>query len=142
MEPSEPEYVIMGQVLQGGAGQAPARQAANTHHRILGTSDDPLLQTTREGASAYRFDVPDGRYEVELRFVETKHDVPGERVFGVVVNGVAVASALDLAATAGRWHAQALDVSVDAVGGTGVRIELPAAQGESTISAIRVRRTY
>src|SRR5512146_3061842 len=28
MEPGEPEYVIMGQVLQGGAGQAPARQAA------------------------------------------------------------------------------------------------------------------
>src|SRR5512146_3250105 len=28
MEPTEPEYVIMGQVLQGGAGQAPARQAA------------------------------------------------------------------------------------------------------------------
>src|SRR3954470_4036263 len=24
----EPQYVIMGQVLQGGAGQAPARQAA------------------------------------------------------------------------------------------------------------------
>jgi acetyl-CoA C-acetyltransferase len=28
IEPSEPGYVIMGQVLQGGAGQAPARQAA------------------------------------------------------------------------------------------------------------------
>ncbi len=28
LEPREPEYVIMGQVLQGGAGQAPARQAA------------------------------------------------------------------------------------------------------------------
>src|SRR6476646_1760561 len=28
LEPQEPEYVIMGQVLQGGAGQAPARQAA------------------------------------------------------------------------------------------------------------------
>jgi len=28
METSEPDYVIMGQVLQGGAGQAPARQAA------------------------------------------------------------------------------------------------------------------
>jgi acetyl-CoA C-acetyltransferase len=28
MEPTEPEYVIMGQVLQAGAGQAPARQAA------------------------------------------------------------------------------------------------------------------
>jgi acetyl-CoA C-acetyltransferase len=26
--PGEPQYVIMGQVLQGGAGQAPARQAA------------------------------------------------------------------------------------------------------------------
>src|SRR6202166_4644720 len=28
IEPREPDYVIMGQVLQGGAGQAPARQAA------------------------------------------------------------------------------------------------------------------
>ncbi len=28
IEPQEPEYVIMGQVLQAGAGQAPARQAA------------------------------------------------------------------------------------------------------------------
>jgi len=28
LEPGEPEYVIMGQVLQAGAGQAPGRQAA------------------------------------------------------------------------------------------------------------------
>jgi acetyl-CoA C-acetyltransferase len=28
VEPHEPQYVIMGQVLQGGVGQAPARQAA------------------------------------------------------------------------------------------------------------------
>jgi len=28
LEPNEPEYVVMGQVLQAGAGQAPARQAA------------------------------------------------------------------------------------------------------------------
>src|SRR6059058_5160305 len=28
LDPNEPEYVIMGQVLQAGAGQAPARQAA------------------------------------------------------------------------------------------------------------------
>src|SRR5207248_10862478 len=28
VEPDEPQYAIMGQVLQGGAGQAPARQAA------------------------------------------------------------------------------------------------------------------
>jgi acetyl-CoA C-acetyltransferase len=28
LEPTEPQYVIMGQVLQAGAGQAPARQAA------------------------------------------------------------------------------------------------------------------
>src|SRR3954451_22931848 len=27
VEPGEPQYVIMGQVLQGGAGQGPARQA-------------------------------------------------------------------------------------------------------------------
>src|SRR5207245_2231049 len=35
IEPGEPQYVIMGQVLQGGAGPAPARQAAVGAVRIV-----------------------------------------------------------------------------------------------------------
>jgi acetyl-CoA C-acetyltransferase len=42
IEPHEPEYVIMGQVLQGGAGQAPARQAAIAAGLPLGTPADTI----------------------------------------------------------------------------------------------------
>ncbi len=113
---------------------------ASTNHRIYDTADDPLLQTAREGAAAWRFDVPDGRYEVELRFVETLHDNPGERVFDVDVNGLTLAERLDLAAVPGRWHARTVVVEVDAADGHGIVAKLSARAGTTTISAIRVTR--
>jgi acetyl-CoA C-acetyltransferase len=42
IEPREPDYVIMGQVLQGGAGQAPARQAAIAAGLPLETPSDTI----------------------------------------------------------------------------------------------------
>ena len=42
IEPGEPEYVIMGQVLQAGAGQAPARQAAIAGGLPLETPADTI----------------------------------------------------------------------------------------------------
>ena len=42
IEPGEPDYVIMGQVLQGGAGQAPARQAAIAAGRPIETPADTI----------------------------------------------------------------------------------------------------
>ncbi len=42
IEPSEPGYVIMGQVLQAGAGQAPARQAAIAAGLPLETPADTI----------------------------------------------------------------------------------------------------
>src|SRR3954452_8644113 len=42
IEAREPDYVIMGQVLQGGAGQAPARQAAIGAGLPLETPSDTI----------------------------------------------------------------------------------------------------
>src|SRR5262245_53128109 len=42
IEANEPDYVIMGQVLQGGAGQAPARQAAIGAGLPLETPSDTI----------------------------------------------------------------------------------------------------
>jgi acetyl-CoA C-acetyltransferase len=42
LEPGEPEYVIMGQVLQAGAGQAPARQAAVAARLPIETPADTI----------------------------------------------------------------------------------------------------
>src|SRR6478736_8628148 len=42
IEPHEPDYVILGQVLQGGAGQAPARQAAVAAGLPIETPSDTI----------------------------------------------------------------------------------------------------
>src|SRR5438876_3940490 len=51
LEPTEPEYVIMGQVLQAGAGQAPARQASGGPGLPVETPPDAINQV---GAAANR----------------------------------------------------------------------------------------
>ena len=48
LEPQEVEYVIMGQVLQAGVGQAPARQAA------VGAASRRRYRRTRSTRSAPR----------------------------------------------------------------------------------------
>lgn len=111
-----------------------------THHRILDTADDPLLQTARQGAALYNFGVPAGRYRVELRFVETEYDAAGQRVFTVNVNGKPVVEDLDLAASPGRWHARTVTVDVDATGKNGITVEMVPKAGLTTISALRVKR--
>jgi hypothetical protein len=48
-----------------------ATRAIQTQTEIHNTADGPLYQTMREGMEAYRFDVAEGRYEVELLFADT-----------------------------------------------------------------------
>jgi hypothetical protein len=75
-----------------------------TGQRILGTNDPALFQTQRYGdggSFGYRFDVPNGRYEVELWFAEIFFDEPGERVFDVLIELQPVFDNLDVVAQAG-----------------------------------------
>jgi beta-galactosidase len=110
------------------------------HHRVFGSGDDPLYQIERTGARQYRFDVPDGLYELRLRFVELEHSAPGRRVFDVAVNRRVVFGGLDLAGEHGRHVAVERTVVVEAVGGDGVTIDLDAVTGLTTISGILLRR--
>jgi beta-galactosidase len=105
---------------------------------ILGTDNDPLYQTMQEGLSAYKFDVPDGNYEVELLFAETKRELPGQRVFSVKINGEIVLDKLDLAATAKPRHAFAKTFAVKAH--NGLTIEFVPVMSEPILSGIRVIR--
>jgi beta-galactosidase len=111
-----------------------------THHRMINSEEDPLLQTARANAGSYRFDVPDGRYEIRLRFVDFENGAAGARVLDVSVNDVSVVQALDLAASPGRWMALERAVEVQAAGGKGITVTLSPQKGASTISALLVRR--
>ncbi len=54
---------------ENGWGYEGGRETA-TQSYISCTEEQPLYQTMREGISSYRFDVPSGRYELELLFAD------------------------------------------------------------------------
>jgi beta-galactosidase len=107
---------------------------------VRGTDDDPLYQSYLEGLEAYRFDCPDGEYELDLHFAEMSAKAPGERVFRVTVNGTEVIRDLDLFATAGRCRAQSVSLPVTARGGEGIRVEFSARVGKTLLNGIRLAR--
>jgi len=115
-------------------------EAQRTGVIITGTARVPLYITYREGLGGYRFDVPDGEYEVELLFAEPRETVAGRRVFGVAVNGVPVAARLDLAERAGRGGTVSLTAVVRAAEGRGVRVSFTPIVGEPILNAIHIRK--
>jgi beta-galactosidase len=120
----------------GHVGGVPGSAVSN----VLGSPDDPLFQTLRQGLKAYRFDVPDGGYEVELRFLEHRPTKPGGRVFGIALNGKTVLEALDLAKDYGEMRAFSKTFRVSAARGQGVTVSFNAVAGDAVLSAVLIRR--
>ena len=72
---------------------------------IANTVDDTLYQSERywnASGGGYRFDVPNGQYQVDLKFAEIYQTAAGRRVFDVVIEGVTVVSNLDIFARVGK----------------------------------------
>ena len=106
---------------------------------VMGTTQQPIYITYRRGIQAYKLDVPDGEYEVELRFAEPTAVAVGERVFDVNINGRVAVSALDLVAQAGTGWAVPVTVLASASGGQGLQVTFSARKGVPILSGIRVR---
>ena len=68
---------------------------------IKGTRDDEIYQRGRYGDFAYHIPVPNGEYKVVLKFAETFHSEPGQRLFDVYLEGERVLHRFDIARVAG-----------------------------------------
>lgn len=116
-----------------------------TYDPIAGARDQQLFRTFRYGREAlqYRFRVPDGRYRIELYFVEpwygrTGIDARGWRVFDVAVNGRTVIRDLDIFKEAGFDRAMRKVVSADVSGGM-LTISFPkVAAGQAILAGIAI----
>lgn len=89
-----PKNHLTGLVPEGGRIATFTTDFANT-------DDDPLYQAVRFDLAAYRCRVPNGAYEVTLRFCEPAYTRAGARVFGVRIENEPVLSGLDVFARAG-----------------------------------------
>lgn len=74
---------------------------ASTSQAIANTADPTLYQTERYGDFTYQFPVPNGSYNVVLKFAEIYWSQVGQRVFNVAINGSPVLTNFDIMATAG-----------------------------------------
>ena len=87
---------------------------------ISGTTDDPLYQSERYdgGGYSYTFDVPNGTYDVTLKFAEVYHTNDGERIFDVAIEGTEEITNLDIHAQVGHDAAYDVTRTVDVTDGT------------------------
>ena len=90
----------LGQVWSADAGFI-GGIAASTTSNIASTPDPKLYQTERYGNFSYQFAIPNGSYNVVLKFAETYWTKTGQRIFNVTINGAPVLTNFDIAAAAG-----------------------------------------
>ncbi len=119
-----------------------------TYDPIAGTKDDLLHQTYRYGRQklSYRFDVPNGTYEVELYFVEPWYGTGGGmdctswRLFDVAVNGNVALDDLDIWTDVGHDRALKKVIPVTVTDGT-IEISFPEVKSyQAVLSAIAIRK--
>jgi Malectin domain len=107
--------------------------------KFTGTPDPGLYReqiVETSGDMVLTVPVPSGTYTVKLYFAEPcSYYVPGERVFGVVLNGTTLVPRLDLAATAGVEKPVIKSASVN---GSKVVLELKPITQVPVIAAIEI----
>jgi hypothetical protein len=79
--------------------------ASFPQNAIAGTSQGAIYQTCVYDLDGYHVKVPNGTYSVTLQFCEVAYDQPGQRVFGVKLQGAPVLEHLDVSAKAGKNRA-------------------------------------
>lgn len=105
---------------------------------IAGATDDPLYRTERYGMTAYRFTVPNGTYDVTLKFSENYFSSAGKRVFNVLLEGATVLGNFDIYAAAGnRYTAVDRTFSVSVSDGI-LNLRFDALTDKPKVSAIEV----
>lgn len=90
----------------GSWGYVDRSRTRSTRRDITGTDDDPLFQQQREDVLEYRFDdIPEGVYEIDLRFAELRPILPNQRLFHILLEGEIELYAHDVALAVGSFAA-------------------------------------
>ncbi|MDZ7376055.1 MAG: malectin domain-containing carbohydrate-binding protein [candidate division KSB1 bacterium] len=119
-----------------------------TDQEIFASEREPLYQTQRDSMIAYRFDVPNGDYEVELHFAEISglgknpSTFNQEREFDILINNVPVISDLNLASQYGKNRAVSFKVQVPIDNGKGIEIAFQSKKGSPVINGIRLNKRF
>jgi chitinase len=82
-----------------------AGSARSSTKAVNGTTDDPLYQKYRELAGEYKFTVPNGTYEVRLKWAEFGTTSPTGRIMKITLETTIVESSLSVYSVVGAYTA-------------------------------------
>ncbi len=122
---------------------------------IIGTDTDPIFQSQRVGLTAFKIDVPDGKYTLSLLWAELVSDIEHEelaynlgdekiqeaisqRVFNVKINDEIVEYQLNLTQQYGAEKAIIKKYELNVTNGKGIRIEFEPISGNTILNALRL----
>lgn len=106
---------------------------------VAGTTEGAVAETYREGRFGYRVPLANGRYTVELSFVEPAL-AAGARQFDVVANGKRAIAALDIAAVAGAPLTRVTRRIVVPVTDGMLDLKFVPIKGDAIVSGIEITR--
>jgi chitinase len=115
--------------------------AASTPNAIAGTTDDALYQSYNlfNNWAGYRFDVPNGTYQVGVKMVEDWANAAGQRKFDVRIEGATVLSGFDIFASCGAFTACDRTFTASVTDGQlNVQFNMNGGANYATVSAIEV----
>ncbi|WP_286844426.1 MULTISPECIES: glycoside hydrolase family 2 TIM barrel-domain containing protein [Sphingobacterium] len=135
------------------------RENLGTDVNIRGTGDDPLFQTQLQGLESYRFDLPNGDYEIELFFAELdgpndkenllydleqrekKQDQKGiDRVFDIRIGDRALATDVNVRREVGVFRVLRRKFPLKVNGEGNLAISFIRKKGEPMLNAIRLKK--
>jgi hypothetical protein len=122
---------------QGSWGYMGGRTYSNGNS-IASTADGPLYQSERYGNFSYKFDVPNGVYNVTLHFAEIYWKNSGERIFDVTIEGSRVLDRYDICAAVGCNTALALTFLGVQVQDGQLNIDFVNVKDNAKVSAISI----
>ncbi len=127
-----------GVAYEGDAG-ASQGTIGNSTTSVAGTSDPEIYRSDRWSPSlSYELAVAPGLYDLTLQFAESYWEQNGSRVFDIFVEGLQVASNIDLYAAAGSNQAHDVTLSKLPISDGALSLELVATEDNVTLSGILV----
>jgi hypothetical protein len=111
----------------------------STRDPIANTTDDALYQSERYGNFSYKFDIPNGEYDVTLYFAEIYWNASGKRLFDIYIEGTRVLASYDIYAGNGHDVAAVVVVPGVMVADKQLRIDFVTLRDNAKISAIEIQ---
>ncbi len=135
------------------------RTGYGTTKDILGTDADPIYQTQRTGIEQFRFDVPNGKYEITLHFAELLSPAKAndlvynlgsaaapeefkERSFDVLMNGQELLTHFNNSGYLEPLHAVSTKHTVILNSNEGITLDFKTLKGEAILNGIQLKRVY